>query len=66
MEAFKSHGGYVSFGWSGDVANPRRARWTCGNHQGVWQDGQTDEDAWAKLDRELSQRQVEASEPEQL
>lgn len=63
MEAFKIHGGYVSFRDSGDVAMPRRAVLIRSNQKTEWMDGQTDEDAWYKLARQLS---VEAMEPEQL
>lgn len=66
MEAFQAHGGHVSFRDSGDVAMPRRAVLIRSNHRTEWEDGQTDQDAWMKLDRRISAMSIEQSEPEQL
>lgn len=66
MEAEKSHGGYVTLGWSGDVVKPYRYHWMASNHQGIHIDGQTIDEARKNLERELSLRFVEQMEPERL
>lgn len=66
MEAFPSHGGFVTFRTSGDVAMPRTAVWTNSNQHSICKNGQSDEDAWEKLSREIDFRYAEQVEPDHL